>query len=1014
MQLNTSNRNLLIQIFIFFVFILNTLFCYSQKDYFQQYLNYKINVALDDQRNFLRGNISIDYQNNSPDTLHFIYFHLYPNAFSDNNTAFAKERRMSNKGDYLISKPSERGFIDSLNFTVNGEKTKFILTPEHKDIGQLLLNSPLLPYEKVEIHTPFRVKIPSVFCRFGHVAQRYQITHWYPRPAVYDRDGWHYFPYKSKGEFYGEFGNYDVFITLPGKYVVAATGELQTETEKEFLQNKVRETEALINGDDFPVTDTIYRETELKTLHFKQDSIHDFAWFSDKEFLVLKGEVELPNSGRTVTSWSYFREENLNGCQHSIKYINEAVYHYSLFLGDYKYNIASAVCAPLGTGGGMEYPALSHIDNNIYYKKFIERVIVHEVGHSFLYGIIANNERKYPWMDEGLNSFFEYLYFDVKYRTINFKNKYTILDALIYKSIQKDYYLWLHSALQGLDCPSGLHSDDYESYNYYMSLYVKPVLAFEYLRHYLGDEIFTEGIRNYYSKWAFKHPYPEDFKHSIEEIANVDLTWFFEYFIDGSARIDYTITYIKKIKKNFKQDYQQGYIVQLKNKGDATIPFPIGIVKDKQIISYQWISGFDKDTTIHIPVIDADYIQIDPYGFVPDMNRNNNIHYVNSVIGRKNNFSLRFLAGFEDHAKNSIFVAPVYGWNNYSKNFWGLAIYTNPIFLRPFRFRFMPIYSFSRDEFYHTGKVSYSVMPQNKIREIETSFSWANYPYYIHKNNTLNYTKLSPAVSVSIGNKCKVNSHNLTFRTNLIKNQLIRWDTELKENYYPSNNYYVNEILYQGELLNIAHKNLQNIKLEQNNSILKISGSSEHTFNYNGKNKRLWLRFFGGAFLHKELSGNIDYRFRLSGWSGRHDYNYDNMYLGRSEPPQSLLGRQIYLQDGGFKVITPIGQTWNYLTALNLRTTLPGLIPIELFFDAGLFQYEKGFWHDDINFSYNGGIIIPVIRHNVEVYFPLIFSKDIRDNLDLMNYSLWQRITWMINFNSLNPFNFTKDIHKWL
>ena len=197
----------------------------------QQETNYSIDVALDDKQHVLTGQEELTYVNHSPSSLSYIWFHLWPNAYRDNTTAFARQQLRSGFRTFQFAKAEQRGFIDGLDFKVNSVAAKLEFDPNNPDIAKLVLPRPLAPGASATITTPFRVKIPDSFSRFGHVGQSYQVTQWYPKPAVFDRKGWHQMPYLDQGEFYSEFGTFDVRITLPANYTVGATGVLQNPDE---------------------------------------------------------------------------------------------------------------------------------------------------------------------------------------------------------------------------------------------------------------------------------------------------------------------------------------------------------------------------------------------------------------------------------------------------------------------------------------------------------------------------------------------------------------------------------------------------------------------------------------------------------------------------------------------------------------------------------------------------------------------------------------------------------------
>jgi hypothetical protein len=293
------------------------------QDYFQQEVNYRITVALNDSAHSLSGYESISYINHAPNSLTFLYFHLWPNAYKNDLTAFAHQQLINGNTDHHFASDAEHGFIDSLKFRINGKPVAWEYCKDSIDICRILLNEPLRPADSIVITTPFYVRIPGDFSRFGHVGQSYQITQWYPKPAVYDRLGWHQMPYLDQGEFYSEFGSYDVSITLPRDYVVGATGNLVTEEERIWLEQKAAG-KIIIRS---PGTNS-----GLKTIRYTEKNIHDFAWFADKSYKVAKGEVILSN-GHKVTTWAMYPEVESDLWNNTIEYINDAVRYYSQWYG---------------------------------------------------------------------------------------------------------------------------------------------------------------------------------------------------------------------------------------------------------------------------------------------------------------------------------------------------------------------------------------------------------------------------------------------------------------------------------------------------------------------------------------------------------------------------------------------------------------------------------------------------------------------------------------------------------
>ncbi|MEO8853076.1 MAG: M1 family metallopeptidase, partial [Ginsengibacter sp.] len=351
-------------------------FCFSQSPYFQQRVDYSINVTLNDVNNTLDGFETINYTNQSPDTLSYIWFHLWPNAFKNDRTAFSEQLLQLGRTDFYFSDENNRGYINRLDFKVNGITANIENHPKYVDVVKLVLPFSLLPGQSIKINTPFHEKIPFNFSRGGHVGETYQITQWYPKPAVYDKNGWHPMPYLDQGEFYSEFGNFQVQITVPSEYVIAATGELQNEGELKWLKKKAEENNPFsgkpVKQSDkkhqqFSANISINNEVDsrvkngkTKTLTYIQNDVHDFAWFADKNFLVRYDTLTLP-SGRVIDAFSFFMKQDLPTWKNSIQFIKDAIRTRSKWLGEYPYGVVTTVEAKMGFSGGMEYPTITSI-----------------------------------------------------------------------------------------------------------------------------------------------------------------------------------------------------------------------------------------------------------------------------------------------------------------------------------------------------------------------------------------------------------------------------------------------------------------------------------------------------------------------------------------------------------------------------------------------------------------------------------------------------------------------------
>lgn len=521
----------LILLFSFIGFIITA---HAQPAYWQQQLHYTIDVQLNDSDHSLDGFLKLTYHNNSPDSLSFIWFHIWPNAYKNDRTAFSEQLLENGRTDFYFSSKEKRGYINRLDFRVNNSTLKTEDHPLYIDVLKVYLPKTLAPGEAIEIATPFHVKLPYNFSRGGHIDQSYQITQWYPKPAVYDKNGWHPMPYLDQGEFYSEFANYDVRITLPDNYVVAATGDLQNEEEKKWLRQRGEPILKIKPVKKFgptptkkttaPATGTqIKSSATLKTLRYLQENVHDFAWFADKYYGVKYDTLQL-HSGKIIDAYSFYNSNNATVWKNSIAMIKDAIRFRSSVIGEYPFNVVSVVEAAGTLDGGMEYPTITSISSTPEEKK-LDIIIEHEIGHNWFYGILASNERTYPWMDEGINSYYDNRYEKWKYAGKNTSEKKS---AFFSKKIPDNNELLVVNILakEKKDQPINTPSEEFTEINYAAIAYAKTAFWIQQIEQYIGRDRFDSVMKRYYEQWKFKHPQPEDFISLIEKASGKDFAEF--------------------------------------------------------------------------------------------------------------------------------------------------------------------------------------------------------------------------------------------------------------------------------------------------------------------------------------------------------------------------------------------------------------------------------------------------------------------------------------------------------
>lgn len=968
----------------------------GQSNYFQQEVDYKIDVKLNDVKHELHGSMLIDYKNNSNETLTFIYFHLWPNAYKNDQTAFAKQELVNGITEFHFSDDDKRGYIDSLNFTSSGKPLNLLYDINNEDIAKLELLSPLKPGERVSIATSFKVKIPiSEFSRLGHVKQQYQICQWYPKPAVYDRYGWHPMPYLNQGEFYSEFGSFQVNITLPENYVLAASGNMLPNSEEEQrIAENVKLTKELVEK-GFPKSDSFPPSSEkLKTVSYKLENAHDFAWFADKRYHIQRDSVTLMRSGRTIQTYSYFSNINAENWKKSAQFVNDAVEGYSEWLGDYPYDVCKSVDGALSAGAGMEYPTITVISGGGG-EKSLDNVTAHEVGHNWFYGILASNERDFPWMDEGMNSFYEERYMEKKYGSSSLLGDITKspvakifqLDKFRDEDLQNLDYLFFARSNQ--DQAMNLTSGQFTQINYGIVVYKKTAHVLTYLEAWLGSKKFDDMMQAYYEEWKFKHPYPEDFKKHVKSFTGQDLDWLFEGLISTTKRVDYAI---KKVSSKKGE-----YYVKVKNKGQIASPVSITGYSSDTSMTF-WYDGFNGTQKLSFPVGGFEKYSVNRTGNILDYNPKNDVIKAKGLFKKVGKFRPGIITGVEHPDITALYFVPTLGYNYYNGFMTGLAFHNIGVLRKNFEFIVNPMFAFNSSTLAGAAQVDYFIRPADSFfKDLTLNASAEQYT-----------TRFSPQLNrFVVGGKMVFANRQSPLKKST--------SIQFRHIYIRSENFLVSpdEVLaisennYNQLLLNYDNKRKLNpfsvvADFQQNKRFVKASVTANYRIPYSSKNKGLKIRVFAGSFLWKidNIGSKIeDYRFRLSGQTGDQDYLFDNIYLARNES-EGILSQQMTNTDGGFKIYTLRGQTYDYITALNLSTTLPGIIPVSLFADLGHY-FNEDLAADPITYSLGASLIL--VPEVFEIHVPLLNSKSIEDAYGMASKTIGERIRFVLNFRLVNP-----------
>jgi len=975
------------------------------QEYFQQEVNYDIKVKLIDSIHTLAGKIEITYKSNAPEDLEEIYMHLWGNAFKTRTSAFAKQKLRAFDTEFYYAEEEEYGGYEGLDFLVDGRPVEWSFDDEHSDIAVLKLNKPLSTGGVIVISTPFQLRIPNSYSRLGHVKTSYQLTQWFPKPAVYDKNGWHPMPYLDMGEFYSEFGDFKVEITCPANYVIGATGSLKSESEIAFLEKKVRYStsylqDSLGNHLEYPPS-----SQEEKTIYYEAEDVHDFAWFADKRFLVQK-EVARLASGKEVECWVYFTDFEKELWKKGAFYTKRAVEFYSERVGEYPYPQASAVQSALSAGAGMEYPMITVIGASGN-AGALDQVITHEVGHNWFYGILASNERDYAWMDEGLNSYHDQKYTSIYYD--DFSEVGNILPKKIkrqmeYSALAYAYHLW---ARIGKDQAPNTTSNDLTMINYFLGAYQKPAMAFQNLEHYLGEEKFVDAMRQYYDTWKFRHPQPEDVKASFEESTGKDLTWLFDGMLYSNSTYDYKLISVNP---------SDGKVV-VENKGKIAAPMPLTIYKDSVDMETVWHDGFIGRKTLDVADLTGRTVEIDKDRLTLDINPGNN-----DLAASKP--ALKFLSGLKTSSKNKLFFFPMVGINAANLLQVGLVFHNYGIPLNNFQYYINPAIGTRNGELIGSFELRRD-FPRRTGKLRNVSIAMGAKSFHETHNETFGYslrfTRIQPSIDFEWKSKLvSPSSHYLTYRPMGIVTEFAKIGRETgfegKEQvwnflHHLSYNYVKRSPIIPLDVSANAEFR-QYDRGENRNQYLKIYGEANAKFAYK-RGKFFEVRGFLGFFpLHSE--GDISTSAATGNFSlfhrGFNDYRFDHHFVDR-RAQEGFWSRQVTMQDGGFKNgITnsmPLGLSNNYMASINLSIDLPfdwsRKFPIKPYFDAGFYSY-KPFTNDPFTQEvlWSGGLMID-FQKVLMIQFPLFSAEPINNVYAQTGGNFLQRVSFTFDLNRLNP-----------
>ncbi len=577
--------------------------------YWQMRVQYDIRLKMNVEKHQYEVNQRCILYNHSPDTLHRIYFHLYFNAFQPGSDMDMRsrwlpdpDRRVAGKIQHLTK--NEIGYIDIEKVAYKNQCLRPVI---QGTIGWVNLEPKLLPGDSAVLSFDYIGQVPVQIRRCGrHNSEGidYSMSQWYIKICQYDEDGWHPNPYIGR-EFYGIWGDYRVSIEMPSNYIVAATGQWLNPDATEMPKLKT------------------------KVWKFSAENVHDFVWAADPDYLKLTHQTQ-----DGITLYAYYqpsvRTDSVWG--KLLPIMDEAMQFIQRHYGPYPYPSYSFI---QGGDGGMEYPMATLVTGNRNLISLVG-VCVHELLHSWFQMILASNESRYPWLDEGFTNYAEV-------ETMNYILRKGLIPGYTenpneHQSTVENYIEFIKSKLEEPLCT---HSDHFStSVAYGQAAYTKGALFLYSIRHLVGDSLFHTIMLNYYWTWRFRHPGPEDFLRIVEKVSGLEMDWFYEYFVHSVKTVDYSIDTVIS-GENSKSEivlkriglFPMPVELQITTKDNAVQRFYIPLdlmrghrstAKGEVVLPYwPWVRT-EYNCTVPIIFKDIQVVEIDPNKWTLDLNRSDN------------------------------------------------------------------------------------------------------------------------------------------------------------------------------------------------------------------------------------------------------------------------------------------------------------------------------------------------------------------------------------------------------
>ncbi|MDZ7772815.1 MAG: M1 family metallopeptidase [Balneolaceae bacterium] len=594
-------------------------------DYWQQRAEYRMDITVDAENHQYDGHQVLTYTNNSPDTLRRVFYHLYFNAFQPGSMMDVRSRTIedpdSRVGDRIVGLSEEEiGYQRIGSLTQDGEAVEWTV---EGTVMEVTLDEPILPGQSTTFEMEWQAQVPLQIRRSGRdnaEGVEFSMSQWYPKLSEYDEDGWHPNPYVAR-EFYGVWGDFEVNITIDADYVMGASGQLQNPDE-------------IGHGYQEEGVEVSHGEDEMITWRWRAEQVHDFMWGADPDFTHTTAQVP----GGPLLHFLYQtdpvtenddpeeQQQYLQNWRQLPSHTVRAFQFMSENFGQYPWETFSVI---QGGDGGMEYPMGTLITGGRSLGSLVG-VTVHEFIHMWYYGVLATNESRYPWIDEGFTTYASALTMGHLFGDGQDPNPHS--------GAYNTYFGIVESSDQeALDT----HADHYHTNRAYgAASYSTGAVFLNQLRYIVGNEVFDRGMKRYFHAWKFKHPDGRDFLRVMERESGMVLDWYYQHFIESTRHIDYGITGVVgeggetfvTLKRHELTPMPQEVLVTYADGSRELFYIPLRIMRGEKaaetdvprtvLEDWPWTNP-TYTLRIDRPASQIDSVELDPTNRVADIDRSN-------------------------------------------------------------------------------------------------------------------------------------------------------------------------------------------------------------------------------------------------------------------------------------------------------------------------------------------------------------------------------------------------------